>query len=64
MVRKLIIYIMEGMAAIWGMIGDYDFMIGYVYNYSCFGCLAKFVALFSARVFSCRNSPLLLGELV
>jgi hypothetical protein len=63
-VRKLINYIMKGMAAIWGMIEDYIFYVVCLHLSASFFCLAKFFALFSARVFSCRNSPLLLGDLI
>ena len=62
--RKLINYIMEGMETVLGMIEDYIFYVVCLELFSFFGYLAKFAALFSARFFSCGNSPLLLGDLV
>ena len=61
--RKLINYIMEGMEAIWGGLKIIFFM-WYFRLLAFFGYLAKSAALFSARVFSCGNSPLFLEDLV
>ena len=62
--RNLINYIMEGMETIWGMIEDYVLYVVCLDFLASFGCLAKFAALFSARVFSCGDSLLFLGDLV
>lgn len=61
MVRKLIKYIMEGMAAIWGMMDNMILLLSLFRLIACFNYLAKFVVLFSTRVFSWGNSPLFLG---
>ena len=62
--RNLINYIKEGMVTIWSMTEDYILYVVCLDFFASFGCLAKFAALFSARVFSCGDSLIFLRDIV